>query len=301
MAREEEDAEYIALSYPATTIAFSPSSATATLPRVVWKQSKIDVEADEDMTGKSAKLELYKSRLLHTTGKVVVKTDWNDVHVYALAPWIRQLLVTRTRLASFQQDLLPLLIARQFKGKRATFGSSLDEGEHQGEEDMVEPSPAPSPTLAIDENPFEVLALVDPDKTILRASTIPAYLYACTKVVAHGDILTIPQNSKWNGKFQSLVLEGSTLGAKITMRATVIGNDCALGDKCRLNNVVVMDSVTIGENCSLQNTIVAAGAVLGNNCSLSDCQVGPNKHLAAGTKDKGESFLVGDAIAEELL
>jgi hypothetical protein len=34
------------------------------------------------------------------------------------------------------------------------------------------------------------------------------------------------------------------------------------------------------------------------NCSLNGCQVGPGKQLAAGTKEKGESFMVGDAVAE---
>jgi translation initiation factor eIF-2B subunit gamma len=62
-----------------------------------------------------------------------------------------------------------------------------------------------------------------------------------------------------------------------------------------------MDNVTIGDNCSLQNTLIGSGAKLGNNCSLNDCQVGPGRELPAGTKEKGESFMVGDVMAEEML
>jgi NDP-sugar pyrophosphorylase family protein len=57
-----------------------------------------------------------------------------------------------------------------------------------------------------------------------------------------------------------------------------------------------MDNVEIGENCSLQNTIIGFGANLGNNCSLNDCQVGHGMEIPAGTKEKGESFMVGDVM-----
>jgi translation initiation factor eIF-2B subunit gamma len=295
LARDEEDIEYIGLSYPSSISSSmeASSSSASSLPRLVWKQSKVDVEADEDMTGTSAKLELPKPRLRH--GKLVVRTDWSDVHIYSLAPWVRQLLVARKSLKSIQGDLLPLLISRQFKGKKATFGSSpAAEGS----------SPEISTTMddaddEDDDQPYTVLARVVPNKTVLRANTIPAYLFACKEVVAQGATLPMPPNSKWNGKFQSLVLEDSKLGPKLTMKSSIIGKNCTIGAKCRLNNVVVMDNVVIGENCSLQNTLIGSGASLGNNCSLNDCQVGPGKQLAAQTKEKGESLIEGDTVGEE--
>ena len=101
----------------------------------MFKESKLDVETDEDMTGSTAKLVLPKPRLRH--GKLVIRTEWNDVHVYSFAPWVRQLLLKRTTLSSIQNDVLPLLISRQFKGKIATFGSSLnkDDDEDGGGDD----------------------------------------------------------------------------------------------------------------------------------------------------------------------
>ena len=291
MARDEEDIDYIALSYPSTKS--NSSIKTSPLPRMVWKQSKLDVEADEDMTGSSAKLKLPKPRLRH--GRLVIRTEWNDVHVYSLAPWVRQLVTARKSVSSIQDDLLPLLVSRQFKGKRATFGRSLqEEGERDKGESEVQ-------KISVDDEPYSVLAMVLPNKTILRANTIPSYLYACKAVVVNGANLAMPPGSKWNGKFNTLTLKGSSLGAKVNMKSSTVGKSCKLGSKCRLNNVVVMDDVTIGENCSLQNTLIGPGAKLGNNCSLNDCQVGPGKEVPAGTKEKGESFMVGDILSEDIL
>ena len=154
----------------------------------------------------------------------------------------------------------------------------------------------------VDDELYAVSALVLSNRTVLRINNIQSYLFANKETVANGSTLKMPSESKWNGKFQSLVLQGSTLGAKVTMKSSIVGSDCKLGGKCRLNNVVIMDNVTIGENCSLQNTIIGSGSKLGNNTSLNDCQVGPGKELPAGTKEKGESFMVGDDIdAQEIL
>ena len=323
MARDEDEIEYIALSY---------SSSSPQLPRVVWKQAIVDVEAtNNDMTGNSTKLIIPKPRLRHGNGPTTIRSDWNDVHVYAFAPWVRKLIVERTKnMVSIQQDLIPLLISRQFKGRQATFGKSQSQ---QEEEAGNENSTTNNPNLSMDATDrtspedetsnkqdndlYSVLALVVPNAgkhSVLRGHTTASYLFANKEVVSHGsatnepassntNTLPMPIDSKWNGKFQTLVLTGkgdgsagdnqkeaTQLGAKITMKSSVIGKHCTIGSKCRLNNVVIMDNVTVGENCSLQNTIIGSGATLGNNCSLNDCQVGPGAKIPTGTKEKGETF-----------
>ena len=119
LARDEDDIEYIALCYPVSNMANRSS-----MPRIVLKKSKLDVEEDEDLTGSTAKLEIPKSRVRQ--GRLVVRTDWSDVHVYSLAPWMRKLIISRKGLSSMQEDVLPLLVARQFRGKGATFGNCLE-------------------------------------------------------------------------------------------------------------------------------------------------------------------------------
>ena len=105
------------------------------------------------MTGSTAKLQVPKTRL--RPGRLVVKTSWNDVHVYSLAPWVRQLLIARRELSSFQEDLIPLLVSRQFRGKMATFGRSLQKSKS---EDVTEKEHMGA-TVEVDEEPFSMLGL----------------------------------------------------------------------------------------------------------------------------------------------
>ena len=134
LSRDKEDIEYIALSFPqnrsssSSWLDCSSDRNKSSLPRIVLKKSKLDVESDEDMTGSTAKLVVPKSRLRGRGGgeQLVIRTEWSDVHVYSLAPWVRQLIVARTKnFSSIQEDLIPLLISRQYRGKRFTFGKSV--------------------------------------------------------------------------------------------------------------------------------------------------------------------------------
>ncbi|KAG7347973.1 mannose-1-phosphate guanylyltransferase [Nitzschia inconspicua] len=317
LSRDEEDIEYIALSFPSKSWVENSYTTNERLPQIILKKSKSEIEADEDMTGSTAKLQIPKARLRQ--GEVVIRTEWSDVHVYSFAPWVRQLIVSRTKnLSSIQEDLLPLLIARQHRGKRATFGKAglevlaewtkenIDEENRGDFSSLSYPSHSPTNTqndalpTGQDDEPYVVQALILPSKSALRANSIAAYLFACKEAVSTSDT-SLPKGSRWNGKFQTLTLPGATLGTKITMKSTTVGANCQLGDKCRLNNVVIMDNAIIGEGCSLQNTIIGHGAKVGNNCSLSDCQVGPGMEIPSSTKEKGEMFMVGDVMEEEIM
>ena len=371
LAREEEEIEYIALSTLSSSSSSSngsTSSAITTPPRLIWKQAKLDAEEDEHMSGSTPKLKLPKTRL--QSGHVVkVRMDWDDVHVYVLAPWVRSLVQARDSIVSLKEDLVPLLVSRQFKGVVATFGSSSaallanhtqvgtidgdtgtgDNGDgsadHHDESSSfsssfplleeltrsfaaldLRNSNARSTTtvLAADETmattmssekhavavaaaslPLEyaVRAIVQ-EPTVLRSHTVPAYLYAnrelTRKAMEHSRDASLrpalPPNSVAKAKFQTLLLSGTTLGDKVTFKATVIGKDCQIGSKCRLNNVVLLDHVHVADNTILQNTVVAQGAKIGEHCSLNACQVGPDKVVPAGTKGKEETFLVDDLL-----
>lgn len=305
LARDEEEIEYMALSYASTE--------TTTPPRVVWKQSKLDVEADEDMVGSTPKLVLPKPRLRQ--GVTRVRTEWSDLHVYALAPWVRRLIVSRTNLLSVQDDLVPLLISRQFQGVVDTFGSKADK-DILDEVLRTDPSLGSCMTGAselMDESArdatgrgvtakeipeYAVLAHIQ--ESALRANTIASYLYASKDVVTRAvqdtdtkdPSLMLPEGTSIRAKFHSILLpETDVTGKKITYKSVCVGRRCQLGDKCRLNNVIIMDDCSVGDNVILQNTIIGAGCKIGDNCNLNDCQVSPGKTIPAGTKEKGESFI----------
>ena len=301
LARDDEDIEYMALSY-------KPASDSA--PRIVWKQAKLEVEQDGHMTSATPKLILPKARLRH--GITKVRTDWSDVHVYALSPWVRKLIMARTSLVSLQGDLIPLLVARQFRGKRSTFGAGMDakvvdEALEQtaAAASVVDESsrgvPARAATTKVSStasDEYSVLAVVQ--NAVERAHSIPAYLHATKQVIARlvesadtstaPEMVLLPTDASVNAKFSTIMLPGPTMGAKVTVKGSVIGSGCKIADKCRLNNVVVLDNVTIGANTILQNSIIGASCVIGENCNLNDCQVAPGRAIPAGTKEKGESF-----------
>lgn len=291
LAREEEDIEYIALSQ-------SPKQQ----PRVVWKQSKIDVEEDEDMVGQAPKLVLPKPRLRVGGSQYVrVSRDWTDLHVYVLSPWLRTLLREKHGILSIQGDAIPLCVSRQFRGVRQTFGSRVDE-------DVVDEVMASflfgqddSASLIIDtaSDEYAVRAHMLDGWKALRASTVPSYLYACREVMTRAledpdgknPCLTLPPKTKKNEKFHWIALEDSMFGEKVQCRSSTIGRRSKVSDRCKLNNVVVLDDVLIGENCVIQNSIIGSGCVLGEKCSLNDCQVSTGVIVPPMTKEKGESFI----------
>jgi hypothetical protein len=131
----------------------SSASASAPSRRVVLKRSKLDVEEDEG-TGSTPKLVVPRRRL-HAAGadmrgggrmkggeggrrlplvatsdtdsvdrspSISLRTDLLDVHLYAISNWVFRLMHARPKMQSFQAEVLPLLIARQYRGVEAAFG-----------------------------------------------------------------------------------------------------------------------------------------------------------------------------------
>lgn len=285
------------------------------------------VEEDEG-TGSTPKLILPKGIFHHAGGpaSTMIRTDVHDLHVYALSPWVVRLLSVRTGLSSLQKEVLPLLISRQFRGVAAAFGSTALEGSSDGRE-TLESVLAASPfaidaaadgTVSItasngddgDQNgglsaegrssppspPFSISAQVLDRRTsrlTLRCATIPSYIYGCREIVAaavNDGNRAFPEGSKVNAKFQSLLLPGATVGEKVTLKSSTIGQGAKVGSRCRLNNVIIMDGVSVGDNCILQNSVLGARSVVLENCNLNDCQVAPGAEVPSLTKEKGESF-----------
>jgi len=135
IARDDDEIEYIALSsnpYPThdpsttPTIAPSPQRRRRPPPRILLKQSKYSVEEDVENTASTPKLTVPKELFHHGEGdSLTIRTDWSDVHVFVLSPWVVQILHARTGVKDLAKELIPLLIKRQFRGVGATFGTRL--------------------------------------------------------------------------------------------------------------------------------------------------------------------------------
>ena len=286
LSRDEDQIEYIALS-------IEHNSA----PRVVWKQSKIDVEDDEDMVGTSPKLVLPKARL-RGGSSTRVRTDYHDVHLYILSPWVRQLCGARPSLVSIKGDLIPLLVDSQFHGVESAFGDQEEAKviyqqnfpTHTNGDDVTE-------ILVKDNHVFAVRAQVVSATSALRACTVPSYLVACREIATLGladsrkgvnPCLFFPTGAVLNAKFNSVIMKGAEVGEKNLIKSSVLETGTKLGAKCKLNNAVVMSNTTIGENVILQNAVVGEGCIIGENCSLSYVRIARGKVIAPGTKEKGD-------------
>ncbi|KAL7531574.1 hypothetical protein ACHAWF_003834 [Thalassiosira exigua] len=130
-----------------------PKGSAESVPpsrRVVLKRSKLEVEEDEG-TGSTPKLTIPKKYLHYPGGNrtegesgasaggmgglsisstatvdhsptIQLRTDLYDTHVYVISNWVFNLIQARPSLQSFQNEVLPLLISRQFRGIEAAFG-----------------------------------------------------------------------------------------------------------------------------------------------------------------------------------
>ena len=131
----------LAQSYAEDRGGRGPSPPAPGPRRVVLKRNALEVEEDEG-TGATPKLAVPKRRL-HAAARgggggaaaalpataardaspaVDLHTDLHDVHAYVLANWVFQLLHARPRMQSLRAEVLPLLVARQYRGLEAAFG-----------------------------------------------------------------------------------------------------------------------------------------------------------------------------------
>ena len=270
------------------------------------KKSKLDVEADEDMTGSTAKLVVPKSRLRGRgcAEQLVIRTEWSDVHVYSLAPWVRQLFMARTKnLSSIQEDLIPLLISRQYRGKRATFGQSV----------LASLATTGSGDDGDISNPEH------PEVTVSAGSENASP----NNNGGSADASTSSTNEDNNGNFNKLLSKATTdnepylvlsvvLPAKTTLRANTVpayllackeaiancGTDASsqlrlpvgakrngkfqtltcegseLGSKINMKSSIVGKSCKLGAKCRLNNVVIMDGVTIGEQCSLQNTIIG---------------------------
>ena len=305
-ARDEDDIEYVALSYPNTA---------GTAPRVVWKQSKLEAEEDKDMTGATPKLVLPKPRL-RLGGITKVRTDWTDVHVYVLSPWVRRLIVVRKgsdenqmektlSLISLADDLLPLLISRQFLSIQEAFGSKMDpthveellkslqstsdfglftspvshfmgaEGVSSGTTPKsfdYSSGPVSVANTSADTKAnrlFSVQAHIQ--KSAFRSATIAAYIYVNREMVSRA--LAIAPHGSPDLSSSDLLMLPPTSSIRHKFHSVILP-ESQIGEKVTFKSTVVGRKCTLGNKCRLNNVILLDSVTLGDNVSLQNTVVG---------------------------
>jgi NDP-sugar pyrophosphorylase family protein len=294
LSRDEDDVEYIAIVEENDQ------------ERLVWKQSKLDVEEDKDMAGTTPKFILPKARV-RSSGVTRIRTEWNDVHCYCLSPWVRRLLLSKPLSASFQSvqyDVLPLLIARQYRGVPATFGSNVAEDvlpEALQQYDWFPNSKQVHSRAALSTHVASSVSLVDHESdhgadsraashkdseytvlahvstlrshstvspVLFRSHTITAYLFA-NRVLAHELSAATPQHPA--------VLASLPKDAMIKGKFhSIFLPHCVVAEKVTYKSSIFGLGCDIGTNCRLNNVVLYDGVRVGANTTLQNTMVGAN-------------------------
>ena len=312
LARDEEDIEYIGLS--------SSNNSSSILPRVTFKRTKIDVEENEDADGSTPKLTFPKYRLRdrYTTNTITtLTTDLSDLHVYVFSPWVVQNLIQmRSGINSIQEELIPLLISRQFRGIEAAFGkkclmnpenealvhsiissrstylhtnpwnSNEEESTSQNEDLRVQTHK--SKNVA---RPFFCAAFVlprdinsiHPRPLTLRACAIPSYLYTCREMVMNA--ISRSNSSSFSSPSHSNTKHSSTKGNSSHTKAHSTNNKqnenpaLSLPEGCQIQakyNSLILPHTTVGEKLRLQNSTIGSHCTIGPKCKLNNVVIMDN-------------------------
>jgi NDP-sugar pyrophosphorylase family protein len=296
LSRDEDDVEYIAILEDNDQ------------ERLVWKQSKLDVEEDKDMAGTTPKFIIPKARV-RSNGVTRIRTEWNDVHCYCLSPWVRRLLLSKPLSASFQSvqyDVLPLLIARQYRGVPATFGSNVAADvlqEALQQYDWFPNSKQIFSRTSLATHAVSSISLVDHESDHGADSRAPNQKYSEYTVLAH--VSTLRSHSTVSPVlfrshtvtaylFANRVLAHEISAAQHPAVLASLPKDAEVKGKFHsifLPNCVVAEKVTykssifglgcdIGTNCRLNNVVLYDGVRVGANTTLQNTIVGA--HVTIG-------------------
>jgi hypothetical protein len=309
LSRDVEDIEYIALSIPQNGPCWDLNNRKSVLPRIVFKKSKLTVEED-DMTGSTPKLVIPKTRLRGRNGKeekLVIRTEWSDVHVYSLAPWVRQLIVARTKnLSSIQEDLLPLLISRQYRGKRATFGksglTSLTTMCSGGDENDHEVNSENDPALAAAANVTDSIVSHGTEKSVLtRKNSTQAECSSASSTSSGANSNENDENvgstKQQKSRLSKTVIDDEpysvvavVLPAKTTLRVNTVSaylfackeavaNGGSGSDNIRMPNgskrngkfqTLTLEGSDLGSKINMKSSTVGKSCTLGDKCRLNN-------------------------------
>jgi translation initiation factor eIF-2B subunit gamma len=210
------------------------------------------------------RLNLRRSAL-NAVPDVVIRTDVTDVGIYAFdAKETIEVLRTNPALRSVRFDLVPQLVANQFRGGTA------------------------GPVAAFMVKPESYCVAVNSAK--------PALLEAPREIAAEFPHL----NEKTLSKYDNIVDSSTTIGAKTTIGpGCSVAGGCVFSEKCSVKKSVIGQDCDFGIGVKISNSVILRGAVVHDGAQISNCLVGPGAVIGARAVAKDSIIGAGYEVDEE--
>ncbi|KAK9122627.1 hypothetical protein Sjap_012229 [Stephania japonica] len=258
--------------------------------------------------------------LLHAVGKMEIRSDLMDAHLYAFKRSV--LIEVLDQMETFQSiklDVLPYLVRTQLRSQILLNGSPpAEENGHEKVAPQINQLPGPN-TKALSFHDHSAswpsgftapkthkccVYIAEKSKYCARLNNIQAFSDINRDVIGeashlsgysfstHNNVIhpSAELGSKTTVGPQCMLGEGSQLGDKCSIKRSVIGRHCRIGSNVKIVNSVVMNHATIGDGCSIQGSVICGNVQLQERVVLKDCEVGAGYVVTAGSEYKGESL-----------
>lgn len=246
-----------------------------------------------------------------------IRTNLMDAHLYILKKWVVEFLDTKAgrSLTTIKGEVIPYFVKKQFKRSQPSIPPKSDddaEDVKEKQKDIYSFTEADelrkvvnrlsswrAPTHYWGEKECEddrigCYAFISQGGFCIRANTMAAYCEANRQIAARNEErvdVNIPSKSQVGP--DSMVGSGSSIGEKVSIKKSTIGQHCVIKDRVKITNSVVMDHVTIHEGCMIHGSVICGNAHINEGVELKDCVVGDSQSLAEKTKLNNE--VVGDS------
>jgi len=89
----------------------------------------------------------------------------------------------------------------------------------------------------------------------------------------------------------SLIGDGTKLGAKTIVKRSVIGKNCQIGDHVKIENSVLLDGVVVGDSSALNGVLALDETSIGTKAEIKDCLIGVGVVVDPSTKATNETLV----------
>eukprot|EP01133_Synstelium_polycarpum_P009751 gene9751-11387_t len=263
--------------------------------RIIMMESAVEVDGN--------KISISKS-MLGQFPNLSLNNNLQDAQFYIFSRWVIDLIVedqkTKNRLLGIKRDLIPYLLACQISSHNKPLPSSIS-NHSQDLALSMSTSPIPFNAKANQQTKgtIKCMAYLIRDGYCYNVLNIPSY-HRINKDIASGASITYrplePKGTKANYIDPSaqvaptavgpdcVIGTESVLGAKSSVKKSIIGKHCKFGQGVKIENSIIMDYANVEDGCVITGSIIGNSVHIKAKCSVKDSQVASGFHISKGNK-----------------